>query len=249
MGNLRLVVIHRDRCLKLKTAPSSGAAFASAIHLAHDNIHTAKDHHYVRYCLPEAKVLQNRQVDKARRAHSVTIGISGTVADQIKTKLALRTFDAPIGFSNRWFEGADFHLRVHDRACGDLRKRLLQDSDALSHFQDAHHQSVVAIAMFPERHSEFEAGVESVAVDLADVVIHSGGAKHRPSDASTDRQLSGKFPNVLGAGDENLVFDNQLLEFVQKPRENVNNLLGLLHPPKWSINPAAAEPHVVAHHA
>ena len=46
--------------------------------------------------LPKAHIFQNRQVDQARRPHPIAIRIRPAVADQIKTKFALRRFNAPV---------------------------------------------------------------------------------------------------------------------------------------------------------
>src|SRR5437773_4289771 len=111
----------------------------SAIHLSHHNIHAAEDHHHIRHGVAEAKIFQNSQINKTRRAHAITVRIRSTVADQIETEFALGRFDASISFAHRWTKGADLHLRVHDGTGENLFESLLQDSHALAHFERAHH--------------------------------------------------------------------------------------------------------------
>src|SRR5439155_21240264 len=61
--------------------------------------------------------------------------------------------------------------------------------------------------------------------------------------------FSGQFADLLRARDENFVFDNQLFELIEKPRENIDNFLCALQPTPVGVDAASAESHVVAHHA
>src|SRR5713226_5140901 len=140
--------------------------------------------------MTKTKILQNGQIDETRRAHPVTIWIRPAVTDQVETEFAFRPFDPSVSFAYRRTESADLYFRIHDRAGRDLLEGLLQDSDALAHFENAHHQSVISIAMLAERHAEFEARIKPIAIYFADVVIHAARAKHWASDAGIDRQIS-----------------------------------------------------------
>src|SRR4029077_11771355 len=98
--------------------------------------------------MAEAEVFQHGQIDETRWAHPVAVRVRSTVTDQVETELAFGRFNAPISFANRRTKGADFHLRVDDRAGSNLFERLLQNSDALARFQHAHHESIVSVTVF-----------------------------------------------------------------------------------------------------
>lgn len=53
----------------------------SAVHLAHDDVHTAKDHHGVGQCVAEAHVLQDREVDEALGVRGTAQGFAMLVED------------------------------------------------------------------------------------------------------------------------------------------------------------------------
>ena len=59
--------------------------------------------------------------------------------------------------------------------------------------------------MFAERNPEFETRIESVAVDFANVVVHAARAQHRAGNAGVDREIGGKFADVLRARDQDFV--------------------------------------------
>ena len=61
-------------------------------------------------------------------------------------------------------------------------------------------------------------------------------------------ELGSQFADALGAGDHNLVAENQILELVEEFRESVDNLLCGSIQSGACIDPAAAEPHVITHH-
>src|SRR5262249_42916731 len=150
-------------------------------------------------------VFQNREIDEAWRADAVTIWIWAAVADQIKPELTFWRFNAAVDLPNRWAKSANFDLRIQHRSSLNLRKGLFQDRNALAHLQRAHHQPIVSVAMFTERDSEFKPGIKSVAIDLADVVVHTTRPQHRARDAGIDRQFGGNLANILGAADDDLV--------------------------------------------
>src|SRR4029077_16963294 len=118
--------------------------------------------------------------------YTVPIWVRSAVTDQVETELAFGRFNAPISVANRRTKGADFHLRVDDRAGRNLFECLLQNSDALAHLQHAHHQPIVSVPVFAQRNPEFEARIESVAVvHLSHIIIHATGAKHRTGNTGT----------------------------------------------------------------
>src|SRR5438552_18885327 len=158
--------------------------------------------------MTKTKIFQNGQVDETRRAHAITIRIRSAIADQIKPEFTFGRFDPSVRFAHRWTKSADLYFRIHDRPGRDLFESLFQNSDALAHFENAHHQSVVGVTMFAERHTELEARIKPIAVYFADVVIHAARAKHWASDAGIDRQISRKFADLLCARDKNFIFDN-----------------------------------------
>src|ERR1035438_9081682 len=80
----------------------------SSVHLAEHNVHAAENDHGVGNPVAEAHVFEHRQIDEARRAHAVAIRIRRAVADQIKSELAFRAFDAAINFARLRTEAAQF---------------------------------------------------------------------------------------------------------------------------------------------
>src|SRR5436305_2045455 len=111
----------------------------SSIHFPHHNIDASENNHYIGNGVTEAHIFENRKIDETRRTHTITIRVRSTVTDQIKTELAFGCFNAPISFADRRAKGANFHLRVDDGAGKNLLECLFQNSDALAHFQYAHH--------------------------------------------------------------------------------------------------------------
>src|SRR3954462_700621 len=106
---------------------------SSSIHFSHHDIYAAQNDHDVSHSVSNAHVFQNSEVDEAGRTNSISIRICRPIADQEKSKLALRSFDPAIGFSGGRTERAHLHLGIHDRARSDLGKGLLQNLDALAH--------------------------------------------------------------------------------------------------------------------
>ena len=77
--------------------------------------------------MANAHIFEDGEVDEAWRAHVIAIRVGAAVADDIKTKLSLRRFDAAIGFAGLRPKAANLRLRIHDRAFGNVRERLLQN--------------------------------------------------------------------------------------------------------------------------
>src|SRR6202048_5153663 len=90
------------------------------IHFSHHDIKAAKNQHHVCDGVAQTQILQNGQVDETRRPHAISIRVRSPVADQIKSELALWTFDPSVGFAHPRFEGADFYFRIYDRTRLDL---------------------------------------------------------------------------------------------------------------------------------
>src|SRR6266436_224999 len=111
----------------------------SPIHFSHHNIDAAENYHHIGHSMAEAEVFEHGQIDETRRAHAIAVRVRSTVTDQVKTELTFGRLNAPISFANRGTKGTDFHLRVDNRAGRNLFECLLQNSDALAHFQHAHH--------------------------------------------------------------------------------------------------------------
>src|SRR5262249_6477329 len=220
----------------------------SSIHFSHYDIDAAKNYHHVSYSVTEAQVLKHGEIDETRRTNAVTMRVWRAVADQIKSELTFWSFDSTVRFANWRTKCAHFYFWIHNWARCNLRERLLQDLHALAHLQRPHHQAIVCVAMFPKGDPEFEPRIEPVAVYFANVVIHAARAQHRTCDACVDRQFGRKFADILGAADHDLVTQNEFLEFVEKFRETIDNLLCPGQPLIVRVYTAAAETHVVAHH-
>ena len=56
---------------------------ASSVHLAEHNVHAAENHNDIRDAMAEAHVFQNRDINEARRPHSIAIRIGPAVADDV----------------------------------------------------------------------------------------------------------------------------------------------------------------------
>src|SRR5262249_20588535 len=149
--------------------------------------------------------------------------------------------------ANRRTKCAHFYFWIHDGAGCNLPERLFQDLHALAHLQRPHHQAIVGVAVSAERDPEFEPWIKSVAVYFANVVIHTARAQHWTRDAGVDRQFRGQSADILGAADDDLVAENEFLEFVEKFREAIDNLFRLGEPFIARLHAAAAETHVIAH--
>src|SRR5438045_3453312 len=104
--------------------------------------------HYIGHGVAEAEVFKHGQIDETRWAHPVAVRVWSTVTDQVEAELAFGPFDAAISFADRRTKSPDFHLRVDDRSRRNLFECLLQNHDALVHFQNAHHQSIVGVTVF-----------------------------------------------------------------------------------------------------
>src|SRR5436190_12176874 len=199
--------------------------------------------------MTETKIFENRQVDEARWPDPVTIRIRAAVTDEIKAEFSLGPFDTPIRFARRRLESADLHLRIHNGPSRDLFKGLLQDSKALPHFQRAHHQAIIGIAVVAQRYAKLKAGIESIAIHFAQVVVHAAGPQHRSGDAGIDRQLGGEPAHALRARDQDLALDQQLLELIEEFWKGLDNFFRALKPLRARVHPATPKSHVVTHHA
>src|SRR5205823_5078089 len=148
---------------------------------------------------------------------TIAIRHGATVADEIKTKLALGRFDAAVGLALRRFEVA--HLDVADeRSLRNVLQRLPQNFQALAHLKQSHVVTIKNVADAAERHAEIKPVVDAVVIHLANVVIHAAGAQHRSGDAGVDGQIARKNPDVLRACQENFVAGEKLVELVKEPR-------------------------------
>ena len=67
--------------------------------------------------------------------------------------------------------------------------------------------------------------------------------------AITGALIGGKFADILGAADDNLVAEDEFLEFVEKLRKTIHNLFRSGEPLIARVHAAAAETHVIAHHS
>src|SRR5437867_1699184 len=223
--------------------------FTLAIHFSHYDIHAAQNYHHIGDGVTKTKVFQHREINETRRTHPITVRIRPAVADQIKTEFAFRSFNTPVRLPDRRAKGADLHFRIHNRTSRDLPESLFQDFDALAHFEHTHHQTIVGIPMVAERHAKFEARIKAVAVHFTQVIVHPAGAQHRARDAGVNRQLGGKFPDVLRSRDDNFILHNQLFQLVDKLGEAIDERLSSFHPSRRRVAPAPAKTHVIAHHA
>src|SRR5206468_3476052 len=124
-------------------------------------VHAAQNHHHVGNDMTHTHVLEDRQVDQARRPDAVAIRIWPTVADQIKAKLAFRRFDAAVRFAGLGPEPARLRLRIDDRAGRNVAEGLFQNLEGLAHFQGPKHIPIVSVAVLPERHAERKAIVDA----------------------------------------------------------------------------------------
>src|SRR5205823_1389928 len=115
---------------------STLACFSSSIHLAKDNIDTAKNDHNVPNQVPQAHVFQNCQIDEARGPHAITIRIRRAVANQIKSELPLGRFDPAVSFARFGPESPQLRFRINDRAFRYLLQGHLQNLDRFAHLQD-----------------------------------------------------------------------------------------------------------------
>src|ERR1039458_5376574 len=221
---------------------------ASSVHLTEHNVHAAENNHGVGNPVAKAHVFENRQVDENRGAHAVAVRMRRAVADDVKTKFALRRFDAAIDFAGLRTEAAQFRLRIHDRSGGNVAQRLLQNFDALAHFQNAHHVAVVNVAVFADRHLKIEPAVNAVFVHLAQIVIHAGGAKHRPGDGRIDRQFFRHHADELRAGEDNFILGEKGSKLVKKLAVIADNFFRLRNPLVVDVHADAAEAHIIAHH-
>src|ERR1035438_5840935 len=198
--------------------------------------------------MPEAHVLENGQIDEARRAHPIAIWLGRAIADKIEAQLPFRRFDATVSFARFGSEPAQLRLRINNRSFRDVAQSLLKDLEGLAHLQDPDHIAVVNIPMVSERHAEVEPVVDAVLVHLANVVVDSARPKHRAGDASVDSEVARQATHPLRARYETFVLAQQGLILIKKAREFAHYLLRLVEPPRRQITTAAAEAHVIAHH-
>ena len=103
--------------------------------------------------------------------------------------------------------------------------------------------------MIAERHAEFEAVVDAVVVDLAEVVVDTRAAQHGAGNARVDGQLGAQNSNALAACHEDFVAAEQVFKLVDKARQACDHFARGIEPGRGNIDATAAEAHVVAHHA
>src|SRR6266568_6164985 len=78
----------------------------STIHFSQHDIHTAKNDHHVGDDMAQAHVFEDGQVDEARRAYVVTIGIGRAIADEVKSEFTFGRFDASVSLARLGTEPA-----------------------------------------------------------------------------------------------------------------------------------------------
>ena len=127
----------------------------------------------------------------------------------------------------------------------DVRRMPAQ----IGFFVHEFHVAVIGIALFSQRHTELKPVVNAVLVHLADIVVDPGGAEHRAGNARVDGQFSGQDADTLRARDEDLVFTEQPLEFIQKSRVLIDHPSCLFEPAGRQVAAATAKTHVIAHHS
>ena len=103
--------------------------------------------------------------------------------------------------------------------------------------------------MIAQRHAKLETIVDAVAIDLANVIVHTRCAQHGPRDAGVHSQLRLENTYALAARHQNFVRRQQRLELVDKLGQAGDHLARCVEPGRGNIHAAAAEAHVIAHHA
>src|SRR6266487_1829361 len=180
----------------------------SAIDFSHHDIDAAEDHHHIGDGVAKAKIFKHSEINETRRTDPIAIRVRTAVADQIKSELAFRSFDASVGFAGRRTKCAELDFWVNNGSRLNLCERLLENLDALVHLERPHHQAIISVAMVSEWNSKFKSWINAVTVHFANVVIHAAGAQHRAGDSRIDCQLGRKFSNVLSARAHDLVLQN-----------------------------------------
>ncbi len=127
------------------------------------------------------------------------------VGDQIETKLSFGRLDAPVTVPGRHLEVAEFDLGIQRFTRRQIPQRLLENLDALAHLQHAHVVAVVDIADATHRHPKIEAIVNTILVDLANIVFHTTGPRHWSADTGVDGELLGEDTNMLAPSEKHLV--------------------------------------------
>ena len=151
--------------------------------------------------MPTAHEIHCLQMRECRRADFATIWLIGTVRDQIDAELTLGTFGRDIDAAGRnleafgvEFEVMDqrFHRLLHfralwrrnlavvaaDRAFRHLLKTLLHNADGLTHFFNADHEPVVAIAARADRNVKIHFGIYVIWLALADIPWNARATDH-----------------------------------------------------------------------
>src|SRR5438105_9936342 len=106
--------------------------------------------------MPYAHVLEDGQIDQARRTDVIAIRTRRAVADEIKAQFAFWGFDPPISLAGLWLEGAQLRFGIHDGSGGDVFEGLVQNLQRLAHFQHSNHIPIIAIAVVAERDTKIK---------------------------------------------------------------------------------------------
>src|SRR5687768_9566551 len=176
-----------------------------AVHLAQDDIHAAENNHGVSDRVADTHILKDGEVDKTRRAHSITISVRGAVTDNIKAQFAFRAFNSSVRFAWFWLEITDLVLGINDRSFRNIAQRLLKNLHRLAHFQNPDHVAIEDITVITEWNAKIETIVNAIFVHLAEIVIHAAGAQHWAGDPSVNGQPRLENSNALSTGQHDFV--------------------------------------------
>src|SRR5262249_26848324 len=97
------------------------------IDFSHHDIDAAEDHHHVGHGMAQAKIFKHSEINKTWRTDPIAIRIWSAIANQIKSELAFRSFDAAVGFADGRTKRAELDFWINDGSRLNLRQRLLED--------------------------------------------------------------------------------------------------------------------------
>ena len=131
-------------------------------------------------------------------------------------------------------------IDVH-RTIGQAISRLLQNSHRLPQLLEADEITVVDIAVRPDRYLEVVGLVVEIGEILADIVVDTGRAKHRPRQSPVDGFFRRHHAKTNRPTDPDCIPGEYAIDLIQSVRESADELTQPVHPAARYVRRHAAD--------
>src|ERR1700722_19571794 len=179
-------------------------SMALPVYFSQYNVERSDEGDNIGHQVPANHLVERFEINERRRANPHAIRLRCSIANNVVAKLALGRFNHVVHLARRRLQ--HFSYLAHDRPGRNIFDGLQADQPRLTHFLHADHVPVIGIAVLANGNFKFVLVVCGVRHGLADIPLHTAGAKHRPGSAVVDGFLGREDADALGASHPDAIF-------------------------------------------